>query len=103
MSVLEEWRSNRRKKGAALKELDAFIELKRDHGNLLEDTLTGDFGRIHGDYNVANKQATACIQMVEAMMRGDTELPKLLKTAKADKRSKAEAPVVASGAEPTPA
>lgn len=84
----KEWRSNKRKKGAALKEIDAFIELRRDHGNLLEDTLTGDFGRSHGDYNLANQQAKGCIQFVEAMMDGRTELPAILKEATAAKRAK---------------
>lgn len=84
----KQWRSDKRKKGAALKELDAFIELQRNHGNLLEDTLTGDFGRSHGDYNLANQQAKTCITFVEAMMDGRTELPAVLKEAVAAKRAK---------------
>lgn len=88
MSGFSEWRSNKRKKGAALKELDAFIELQRDHANRLEDTLTGDFGRAHGDYNLANQQAKACINFVEAMMEGRTELPVVLKEAIDEKRAK---------------
>jgi len=84
----KEWRSDKRKKGAALKELDAFIELQRSHGNRLEDTLTGDFGRSHGDYNLGNVQAKACIQFVEAMMDGRTELGAVLKEAVAAKRAK---------------
>jgi hypothetical protein len=90
MKKISEWYDNKQKKGALLKEIDAFLELEKNHENVLQDNLTGKFGRAHGDYNLANKQAEACIQFANAMMRGDTSLPELLKTAKKSKSSKVE-------------
>lgn len=83
------WYGDKKKKGKVLKEMDAYLELQRNHGQLLKDTLTGDFGRSHGDYNLAHHQAEGVLFFVDAMTRGDTQLPELLKAAEAAKKAAA--------------